>query len=102
MYITIATVLSGGAYLGYKAYFPAKKRRSGKPRTAKPKVPAATTHDTPSLVAATTGGAYEEEWIPTHHLKTRKSSRKAGDATSGDEKSGHESGVERRRSTRGQ
>ena len=53
---------------------------------------------TPVAVTATGAGGYQEEWIPEHHLKKGKSSKRSGGVTSGDELSGAElSGTEGKR-----
>lgn len=92
--LRITTYLITAAFLGGLGYFawitfigPTKKAR--KPTSNKPSISAPV-----GKVTATGAGGYEEEWIPEHHLKGRKS-KKAGVLSSGDELSGGEaSGIE--------
>ncbi|KAE9408447.1 hypothetical protein BT96DRAFT_954021 [Gymnopus androsaceus JB14] len=83
-YLVVATIFSGLGYVAYLSFVPQSK----KPRKAAVSGPVGT-------VTATGAGGYQEEWIPSHHLKSRK---KSGLASSGDELSGGEtSGTEGKR-----
>lgn len=76
----VALILGGAGYLTFSSLAPQSK----KPRVKKAPVSA------PAAEPSTPGaGVYQEEWIPEHHLK--KSTKKKGYATSGDELSGAES-----------
>lgn len=87
----VAAIFGGLAYLAYTTFVPQSK---------KPRVKKTTTESISSPISATATGAggYQEEWIPEHHLRKTKSSKKQGGATSGtsgDELSGIEtSGTE--------
>lgn len=87
--LRITTYLITAAFIGGLGYFawitfvgPTKKTR--KPAAPKPSISAPV-----GKVTATGAGGYEEEWIPEHHLKGRKT-KKAGALSSGDELSGGE------------
>jgi len=93
-YAIVAAFLGGLCYLAYSTFVPqAKKSRSKKT--------AAVSVSTPGAVTATGAGGYQEEWIPEHHLRKSKSSKKrsgAASGTSGDELSPTEtSGTEGKR-----
>ncbi|PPQ70049.1 hypothetical protein CVT26_013373 [Gymnopilus dilepis] len=93
-YAMVAGILGGLAYLAYNTFVPqTKKVRGKKASTASVSAPVGT-------VTATGSGGYQEEWIPEHHLRKTKSSKKQGavSGTSGDELSGAEtSGTEGKR-----
>jgi len=72
------------AYFAYLSFFPQKKTRK------------TTVSVSVGTVTATTARGYQEEWIPEHHIKKSKSGKKSG-APSGDETSGTESDVRKRR-----
>ncbi|KDR78901.1 hypothetical protein GALMADRAFT_244549 [Galerina marginata CBS 339.88] len=89
-YVMVAGILGSLVYLAYGTFVPqAKKTRAKKTSTAAVSAPV--------TVTATGSGGYQEEWIPEHHLRKSKSSKKQGalSGTSGDEFSGAEtSGAE--------
>jgi len=94
-YAIVAAFFAGLCYLAYSTYFPqAKKSRSKK-------TPAVSVSSPTGPVTATGAGGYQEEWIPEHHLRKPKSSKKqaaAASGTSGDELSPAEtSGTEGKR-----
>jgi len=79
-YLIVLMALGGLGYVGYTNFFPnsAPRRRH---QTSKEKIskPVGT-------VTATGAGGYEEEWIPAHHIKSRKGGNRSDDAlSSGDE-----------------
>lgn len=78
----VSAILGSVAYLAYLSFFPQKKAR----KTA-----------VSAPVGTTTAGGYQEEWIPEHHIKKSKSDKKKGGATGGDETSGTESDVKKRK-----
>lgn len=91
-YAIVAAMFVGLAYLAYTTFVPqSKKPRAKKPTTDAVSAPV-------GAVTATGAGGYQEEWIPEHHLRKTKSSKKQSGAlsgTSGDELSGVEtSGTE--------
>ena len=85
-YLIVTGILGGLGYYVYATLAPQPKKRKAAP----PQVSAPV-----GTVTATGAGGYQEEWIPEHHLKSRKS--KASGAASGDETRGVESGTEGRR-----
>ncbi|KAF8199652.1 hypothetical protein BJ912DRAFT_949819 [Pholiota molesta] len=93
-YAMVAAIFGSLAYLAYTTFVP---------QTKKPRAKKTTTESISSPISATATGAggYQEEWIPEHHLRKTKSSKKQGGAasgTSGDELSGVEtSGTEGKR-----
>jgi len=94
-YAIVAAFFGGLCYLAYSTFFPqAKKSRSKK-------TPAVSVSSPTGTVTATGAGGYQEEWIPEHHLRKPKSSKKQAAAvsgTSGDELSPAEtSGAEGKR-----
>jgi len=94
-YAIVAAFFGGLCYLAYLTLFPqAKKSRSKK-------IPAVSVSTPTGTVTATGAGGYQEEWIPEHHLRKPKSSKKqaaAASGPSGDELSPAEtSGTEGRR-----
>jgi len=94
-YAIVVAFFGGLCYIAYSTYFPqAKKSRSKK-------IPAVTVSSPTGPVTATGAGGYQEEWIPEHHLRKSKSSKKqaaAASGTSGDELSPAEtSGTEGKR-----
>ncbi|KAF8907344.1 hypothetical protein CPB84DRAFT_1768982 [Gymnopilus junonius] len=85
-YAMVAGILGGLAYFVYVTFVPqSKKPRAKKTTTASVSSPVGT-------VTATGSGGYQEEWIPEHHLRKGRSSKKQGavSGTSGDELSGAE------------
>ena len=82
-YLIVIGIIGGSAYLAFLSYWPKSK---------KPKVAAPSEVSAPTVIAATSSGGYEEEWIPEHHLKKpKKSGAVTSDAeTSGGEASGKE------------
>ena len=76
-YAIVAAFFGGLCYLAYSTFFPqAKKSRSKK-------IPTVSVSSPTSTVTATGAGGYQEEWIPEHHLRKPKSSKKKAAATSG-------------------
>jgi hypothetical protein len=90
-YAIVAALLGGLLYYAYDTFIPqAKKPRAKKASGVTVSAPVGT-------VTATGAGGYQEEWIPEHHLRKSKSSKKqsAVSGTSGDELSATEtSGAE--------
>jgi hypothetical protein len=87
--------LGGLCYLAYSTFVPQiKKSRSKKTQAVSVSSPV-------GAATATGAGGYQEEWIPEHHLRKSKSSKKqavAASGTSGDELSPAEtSGTEGKR-----
>jgi hypothetical protein len=76
-YLILISLIGGGAYFTYHAFFPAKRSKPSKASISKPVNPLTPT--------PTSQGTYEEEWIPAHHLKKAK---KDGALSSGDESAG--------------
>lgn len=77
-------IIGGASYYTFLALLPQTKKPRSK-ATAQPSTPVST--------VATGAGGYEEEWIPEHHLKKTKASKKQSAAisgTSGDDLSGAE------------
>lgn len=88
-YAIVASFLAGLCYLAYSTFVPQSKKFRSK------KTPAASTSSPASAATATGAAGYQEEWIPEHHLRKSKSSKKqAGgvSGTSGDELSQTETG----------
>lgn len=85
-YFIVAAFLGGLTYLAYLSFVP----QTRKPRKLVVSAP------TGPVTAAGAGG-YQEEWIPDHHLKKTKSSKKGGVVSSGDELSGGESDAKKRK-----
>ncbi|KAJ3828459.1 hypothetical protein EV361DRAFT_1003182 [Lentinula raphanica] len=84
-YLVVSGLLGVLGYIAYLSFVPQPKRT----RKAAVSAPVGT-------VTATGAGGYQEEWIPSHHL--RKNKKKSGVASSGDELSGAEtSGTEGKR-----
>ncbi|KDQ15881.1 hypothetical protein BOTBODRAFT_31337 [Botryobasidium botryosum FD-172 SS1] len=81
VYIIVAGLLGGGSYLAYQSFLTPQQKK--KPQVSAPVGP----------VTATGAGGYQEEWIPEHHLKSRKTGKKEPGAVS----SGDESGPEKRK-----
>ncbi|KAJ6612279.1 hypothetical protein B0H10DRAFT_306211 [Mycena sp. CBHHK59/15] len=79
-YIVTAALLGGLIYVAYGAFAP---KRSTRPK----RKPAPSTVSAPlGAVTATGAGGYQEEWIPEHHIRKPKTTRKkSGALTSGDE-----------------
>jgi len=86
-YLIVAAFFGGLTYVAYLSFVPQPKK-TRKPAVSAPVGP----------VTATAVGGYQEEWIPDHHLKKTKRSKKNGFASSADELSGVESSVEKRKS----
>ncbi|CAA7266917.1 unnamed protein product [Cyclocybe aegerita] len=80
-YAIVAAILGGLSYLAYRTFVPQTKKPRGK------KVSAPSVSAPVGTVTATGAGGYQEEWIPEHHLRKGKSSKKQGatSGTSGDE-----------------
>jgi len=77
-YLMTAALLGGLIFVSYKAFAPKQTTRKKKPA---PSVSAPV-----GAVTATGAGGYQEEWIPEHHMRKPKTSRKkSGTLTSGDE-----------------
>ncbi|KAF8968018.1 hypothetical protein BDZ97DRAFT_1975279 [Flammula alnicola] len=92
-YAIVAAILGGLVYLAYATFVPQSKKPRAKKTTAAVSAPVGS-------VTATGAGGYQEEWIPEHHLRKSKSSKKQGalSGTSADELSGAEaSGTEGKR-----
>ncbi|KIK62506.1 hypothetical protein GYMLUDRAFT_502229 [Collybiopsis luxurians FD-317 M1] len=80
-YLVVSAMVAGLGYVAYLSFVPQPKKKSRKPAISGP---------TGTVTAS--GAGYQEEWIPSHHLKSRK---KGGAVSSGDELSGAEtSGTE--------
>jgi len=93
-YAIVAALLGGMLYYAYDTFVPYAK----KPRAKK--TPSVTVSAPVGTVTATGAGGYQEEWIPEHHLRKSKPSKKqsAINGTSGDELSAAEtSGAEGKR-----
>ena len=94
-YAIVAVFFGGLCYLAYSTYFPQAKRSRSK------KTPTISVSSPTGSVTASGVGGYQEEWIPEHHLRKPKSSKKqaaAASGTSGDELSPAEtSGTEGKR-----
>jgi hypothetical protein len=84
-YLIVLAFVGGLLYVAYLSFVPQQKIK--KPRDVSAPV---------GTVTATGAGGYQEEWIPEHHLRKPKTSRKnTGALSSGDELSGAEtSGTE--------
>ena len=76
-YAIVAAFFGGLCYLAYLTYFPQTKNSRSK------RTPAVPVSSTSSAVTSTGTGGYEEEWIPEHHLRKSKSSKKQAGAASG-------------------
>jgi len=86
-YLVVAALLGGLTYVVYVTFVPQSK----KPRRAAAKAPVST-------VTPATSSGYQEEWIPEHHLKKPKGGKKqSGVVSGGDELSGGESEVKKRK-----
>ncbi|KAJ7499444.1 hypothetical protein FB451DRAFT_38658 [Mycena latifolia] len=78
-YIVTAALLGGLVYVAYQAFAPKRTRSKKKPAPSAVSAPV-------GAVTATGAGGYQEEWIPEHHIRKPKASRKkSGALTSGDE-----------------
>lgn len=88
LYLILGSLFSFVGYQLYKSYFGSslkKHKRSSVPVAGTAK--ARSTPATPIKSLADGDKAYEDDWIPEHHLRQRKSGAKGGNtsATSGDE-----------------
>jgi len=87
-YAIVAVFLASLVYIAYRSFIPqSKKSRSKKASTSSVSSPVGT-------VTATGAGGYQEEWIPEHHLRKSKTSKKS------EGPSGGESGPEGKLRTR--
>jgi len=83
-YLITLALLALTAYKTYTTLFPPVK-------VSRAPIKAKNVSEPVGSVVATGAGGYQEEWIPEHHLKKpRISKKKSGVATSGDETSGAE------------
>jgi len=82
-YAIILSVIGSGAYYLYKTYGPRPKRsaRAPRPKTSKSQISA----PVGIVTANATGGKYEEEWIPAHHMPKKQRAKAEGAASSGDD-----------------
>src|SRR6266571_3747600 len=69
-YAIVAAFFAGLAYLAYRSYVPQKRSRSKK-ATSSVSAPVGS-------ATATGAGGFQEEWIPEHHFRKSKPSKKAG------------------------
>jgi len=88
-YLVVSAFCGGLVYVAYLSFVPQPKKSKRPPPVSAPV----------GAVTATGAGGYQEEWIPEHHLRKPKTSRKkSGVVSSGDEFSGAEtSGTEGKR-----
>jgi len=71
-YLLTTAFVGGLVYFAYITFFPQTKKRTARaPGVNKPSISAPV-----GKVTATGVGGYEEEWIPEHHLKKTKASKK--------------------------
>jgi len=89
-YLMIAGILGSVSYFTYQSYFPVSKK-SAKAKSASIPTPSAPVGN----VTATSGTGYSEEWIPEHHLKSRRSAK--GDKATSAASSGEESAPEKKK-----
>ena len=85
-YAIVAVFLAGLSYIAYRSFVPQGKKKSKKT--------VASVSSPVGVVTATGTGGYQEEWIPEHHLRKPKSSKKStlgGEELSGGETSAAES-----------
>jgi len=90
-YAFVAALIAAGSYFAYQSFFPAPRKKKVT------KAPAAASIDAgaSSPVVTPGSGVYAEEWIPEHHKKKSNKGKKEGGAlSSGDEKSGADSGAD--------
>jgi len=90
-YAFVAALIGAGSYFAYQSFFPAPRKKKVT------KAPAAASIDAgaSSPVVTPGSGVYAEEWIPEHHKKKGNKGKKEGGAlSSGDEKSGADSGAD--------
>jgi hypothetical protein len=90
-YAFAVALIGAGSYVAYLSFFPAPKKKKVT------KAPAAASIDAgaSSPVVTPGSGVYEEEWIPEHHKKkNNKGKKESGALSSGDEKSGADSGAD--------
>jgi len=92
-YIVVVGIVSFIGYAVYLVYYAPTTKKAG-PRKIKP---TAVTDENVDTEPVKGSGVYSEDWIPEHHLRSRKA-KKEGAASSGDESA--PSGAERRKSTR--
>jgi len=103
-YLMTALILGAGGYYAVLSFFPS----TSKPKRKRVSRPSEVKITSPVGTVKASGVGYQEEWIPEHHLKQTRGSKKANTDTvlsSGDEKgttSGGESGTDGpRKSKRG-
>ncbi|KAF5392153.1 hypothetical protein D9757_001491 [Collybiopsis confluens] len=75
-YLVVSGLVAGLGYVAYLSFVPQPKKKVRKPAVS-----------APVGTVTASGAGYQEEWIPSHHLKSRK---KGGAVSSGDELSGGE------------
>jgi len=91
-YLIVLGLVGGISYFAYLTYVPQTKKSRRKTRPSPSEVSAPV-----GPVTASSGGGYQEEWIPEHHLKkTRAGKGKKGAVSSGDELSGNESSTKKK------
>jgi hypothetical protein len=91
-YAIVAVFLAGLVYIAYRSFIPQSKKSKSK------KASISSVSSPVGIVTATGTGGYQEEWIPEHHLRKSKTSKKS--APSGEGPSGEESGAEGKLRTR--
>lgn len=90
-YAFVAALIGAGSYVAYLSFFPAPKKK----KVTKAPIAASIDAGASSPVVTPGSGVYEEEWIPEHHKKKGNKGKKEGGAlSSGDEKSGADSGAD--------
>jgi len=89
-YAFVAVLIGAGSYFAYLSFFPTPKKK----KATKAPIAASTDAGASSPVVTPGSGVYEEEWIPEHHKKSNKGKKESGVLSSGDEKSGAESGAD--------
>lgn len=100
-YVVLVVVLGGSGYLIFKTYAPkslkkaVKKQRLGAPAKSTISEPVG------PVKVSSASGAYEEEWIPAHHLQKEKKVKKEGGAASSGDESAPEKKLRRKGSRRG-
>lgn len=84
VYLIFAGLLAAAGYAAKQYLAPAPQQKSKKSGAGGARGGAAK----PAAVASSSSSsskAYDEDWIPEHHLKSRRSTRSAGGLSSGDE-----------------